>query len=121
MNKLCYYIVTLVIALSIGCNINRDHLSVSTMDSPSKLIFKADYPKEKTGKLEKYLDSVLHTNLPLNENLDLLINLDGADKFNLKASSGHLEIALNKAGSSDKNYLKVKRLTESICNLLTKN
>lgn len=121
MNKFAYLIVTTFIPLTFGCNGSAGHLSVSTMDSNSELIFKADYPEEKTGKLEKYLDSALHNDLPLDQNIDLFVNLNGTDKFNLKATSGHLEIVFNKKGNSQGSYLKIKHLTENISNTLTEN
>lgn len=121
MNKFAYLIVTTFIPLTFGCNGNAGHLSVSTMDSNSELIFKADYPEEKTGKLEKYLDSALHNDLPLDQNIDLSVNYNGSGKFNLKATKGHLEILFNKKGSSLNSYLKIKALTEGISNKLSEN
>lgn len=121
MNKLIYLIATIFIPLSFGCNGSAGRLSVSTMDSNSELVFKTDYPEEKTAKLEKYLDSTLHNDLPLDQNIDLFVNLDGSEKFNLKATKGHLEILFNKKGSSLGSYLKIKRLTENISNKLIEN
>jgi len=121
MNKLTYLIALTFILLSFGCNFKGHNLSLSTSDTNKEFRYKADYPAEKTGKLEKYLDHELNNDLPLDQNIDLSVNYNGSEKFNLRATKGHLEILFNKKGSSLRSYLKIKALTEGISNKLSEN
>lgn len=114
MKNIFYSIAILVVALSVGCRNGEGHLSVSTIDNQSDFKFEANYAESKTDKLEKYLDSALNNELPLDQHIDLLVNLNGSDKFNLKAKKGWLEINFDKKNSSLAGYIKVKKLTEGI-------
>ena len=114
MKNIIYSIAILVIILANGCRNSGGHLSVSTMDNNTDFKFEAKYAEDKTGKLEKYLDSALNNELPLDQNIDLFVNLNGSDKFNLKAKKGWLVIDFDKRNSSLAGYMKVKKLTEGI-------
>ncbi|WP_145857138.1 hypothetical protein [Pedobacter suwonensis] len=118
MKNIFYSIAILVVALSFGCHNGEGHLSVSTIDNQSDFKFEANYAENKTDKLEKYLDSALNNELPLDQHIDLLVNLNGSDKFNLKAKEGWLEINFDKRNSTAAGYTKVKKLTEGIKNKL---
>ncbi len=119
MKNIFYSIAILVAALGFGCRNGESHLSVSTIDNQSDFKFEANYAESKTGKLEKYLDSALNNELPLDQHIDLFVNLNGSDKFNLKAKKGWLEINFDKRNSSLAGYMKVKKLTEGIKKKLT--
>jgi len=119
MKKIFYSIAILVTALGYGCHNSGGHLSLSTLDNTTNFKFEAEYDENKTGKLEKYLDSALNNELPLDQNIDLLVNVNGSDKFNLKAKNGWLVIDFDKRNSSMAGYMKVKKLTEGIKRKLT--
>lgn len=114
MKNILHSIAILFTALSFGCHSSGGNLSISTQDTNTSYKFEANYAHGKTGKLEKYLDSALNNELPLDQNIDLFVNLNGGDKFNLKAKKGWLEINFDKRNSSLAGYLKVKKLTEGI-------
>jgi len=118
MKNIIYSIAILVTALSVGCHGGGGYLSISTQDTNSSFKFEAKYADGKTAKLEKYLDSALNNELPLDQNIDLFVNLNGSDKFNLKAKKGWLEINFDKRNSTAAGYMKVKKLTEGIKNKL---
>ncbi|MFD2583401.1 hypothetical protein ACFSR6_12965 [Pedobacter vanadiisoli] len=114
MKNIFYSIAILVATLSFGCHSSGGYLSISTQDTNSSFKFEANYADGKTAKLEKYLDSALNNELPLDQHIDLFVNLNGSDKFNLKAKKGWLEISFDKRNSSLAGYMKVKKLTEGI-------
>jgi hypothetical protein len=114
MKNIIYSIAILLSTLGYGCHNSGGSLSVSTMDNNTDFKFEAKYAEDKTGKLEKYLDSALNNELPLDQNIDLFVNLNGSDKFNLKAKKGWLIIDFDKRNSSLAGYMKVKKLTEGI-------
>jgi hypothetical protein len=100
--------------MSYGCHIGDDNISISTVDQATDFHFEAKYPGNRTGKLEKYLDSALKNDLPLDQNIDLLVNIGSSEQFNLKAKTGWIDITFNKKNSSLAGYIKVKQLTEGI-------
>ena len=118
MKNIFYSIVILVTALSFGCHGGGGYLSISTQDTNSSFKFEAKYAENKTAKLQKYLDSAFNNELPLDQHIDLFVNLNGSDKFNLKAKKGWLEINFDKRNSYLAGYMKVKKLTEGIKNKL---
>lgn len=114
MKIILYLIAVLFATLGYGCHSSGGYLSISTQDTNTSFTFEANYAGDKTGKLEKYLNSALNNELPLDQNIDLFVNLNGSDKFNLKAKKGWLEINFDKRNSSLAGYLKVKKLSEGI-------
>ncbi|WP_293306129.1 hypothetical protein [Pedobacter sp. UBA5917] len=114
MKNILYSIAILFATLNFGCHSDGGHLSIKTKDTGTLFKFEANYAGSKTGKLEKYLDSALNNELPLDQDIDLFVNLNGGDKFNLKAKKGWLEINFDKRNSSLAGYVKVKKLTDGI-------
>ncbi|MGN7989260.1 hypothetical protein ACTJKC_18075 [Pedobacter sp. 22226] len=114
MKNIFYSIAILFTVLSCGCHGGGGYLSISTQDTNNSFSFEARYAEGKTAKLEQYLDSALNNELPLDQNIDLFVNLNASDKFNLKAKKGWLEIGFDKRNSSLAGYMKVKKLTEGI-------
>lgn len=120
MKRIIMSIAILLIFLSFSCNNNGEgNLSIKTTDTSSAFKFEAKYPPSATIKLQKYVDSVLKNNLPLNGDIDLFVNLSGSDKFNFKAKKGWLEITFEKKNTSSNSYMKVKNLSEGIAKKLT--
>ena len=109
-----HLIAILFTALSFGCRNSGGHLSLSTTDNDTNFKFEAKYAESKTARLEKYLDSALDNELPLDQHIDLFVNLNGSDKFNLKAEKGWLVINFDKRNNSLSGYMKVKKLADGI-------
>jgi len=109
-----HLIAILFTALSFGCRNSGGHLSLSTTDNDTNFKFEAKYAESKTARLEKYLDSTLDNELPLDQHIDLFVNLNGSDKFNLKAQKGWLVINFDKRNNSLSGYMKVKKLADGI-------
>jgi hypothetical protein len=109
-----YLIAILFAASSFGCRSSGGHLSLSTTDNDTNFKFEAKYAESKTARLEKYLDSALDNELPLDQNIDLFVNLNGSDKFNLKAQKGWLVINFDKRSNSLSGYMKVKKIADGI-------
>lgn len=119
--KILLYITSILLAsFSFGCKTKGGNLSLKTVDTNTAFKFTAKFDEAKTRQLNEYLDSALNNKLPLEQNIDLLVNLNGEDIFNLKANSGWLEINLDKRNTSMAGYMKVKKLTEGIQEIMTK-
>ncbi|MGM9474888.1 hypothetical protein ACS5PU_00610 [Pedobacter sp. GSP4] len=114
-----YTLAILLAALSFGCRNSGGQLSISVKDTDVAYTFETKYAAGKTAKLEKYLDSALNNELPLDQHIDLFVNLNGSDKFNLKAKEGWMEINFDKRNSSLAGYMQVKKLAEGIKEKLT--
>ena len=119
MKNIIYSIAILFTALGYGCHNSGGYLSINATDNDTSFKFEAKYAEDKTSKLEKFLDSALNNELPLDQNIDLFVNLNGSDKFNLKAKRGWLVIDFDKRNSTMAGYMKVKKLTEGIRQKLT--
>jgi len=119
MKHKLYLTAILFTALTFGCRNSGGRLSISTTDNDTNFKFEAKYAESKTDKLEKYLDSALDNELPLDQHIDLFVNLNGSDKFNLKAQKGWLVINFDKRNSSLAGYMKVKKIAEGIKEKLT--
>ncbi|TCC96882.1 hypothetical protein EZ449_22080 [Pedobacter frigidisoli] len=114
MKTIIYGIAILFASLGYSCQNRSGNLSLNTTDTNSAFRFEANYAEDKTAKLKKYLDSALNNELSLDQDIDLLVNLNGKDKFNLKAKQGWLQIDFDKQNSSLNGYVKLKKLTEGI-------
>ncbi|RZK18466.1 MAG: hypothetical protein EOO86_10115 [Pedobacter sp.] len=114
MKKIIYAIMISLASFGYSCKNGHNNLSLNTIDTNTDFKFIAKYDEDKTGKLEKYLDSALNNQFPLDENIDLFVNLSGKDKFNLKAKKGILEIDFDKRNSSLESYIKVKKMAKGI-------
>ena len=119
MKKLIYSLTICLAVLGAGCHNGRGHLSINTTDSNTEFKFEAKYDEHKTRRLENYLDSALKNELPLDQDIDIFVNLNGSDKFNLKAKKGWLQINFDKRKNSLNGYMKVKQLAKGIGAKLT--
>ena len=109
----------MLLSISFGCHTNNSNLSIKVKDSGTIYSFEARYPESKTGMLETYIDQELNNELPLDQHIDLIVNLANGEKFNLKASKGILKIEFDKKNSSVRGYIEVKKLAEGIKNRLS--
>jgi len=114
MKTLFYSIITMIVLVGSACKSSKGNLSLRTTDTTNEFKFVAEYDTEKTPELKNYLDSALNNSYPLDKDIDLYVNLNGKDKFNLKTKEGFLEIDFDKRNSSPAGYIKVKKLTEGI-------
>lgn len=109
------YIIALAFSLASGCTNKSDqNQSISIRDTKDEYTFEAIYPKNKTEKLEKYLDSTLNNQFHLNKHLETEIDLGNHEHFALTTSTGILKIKFLKIGTTLNGYLKVKKLAEGI-------
>ena len=119
--KILLYITSILLAsFSFGCKPKDGNLFLKTVDTNTSFKFTAKFDESRTGQLKEYLDSALNNKLPLKQNIDLFVDLNGADKYNLKANSGWLEVNFDKRNTSMAGYMKVKKLTEGIQEIMTR-
>ncbi|MFC3561985.1 hypothetical protein [Pedobacter jamesrossensis] len=117
MKNIIYATLLLAAMLAFGCY-NNANLNISVNDTDSEYTYTAVYPISKTDKLEAYLDRELNNELPLDEHIDTFVTLVNEEKFNLKASKGTLSIKFDKKNSSIAGYVKIKKLTDGISEIL---
>lgn len=114
MKNLIYGMAMLFSAVAGGCHNSQGNIALSTVDTQTNFKYKAQFDEDKTTKVQQYLDSALNNELPITQNIDLFVNLNGKDKFNLKTKKGWLEISFDKRNSSANGYAKLRQVTEGI-------
>jgi len=119
MKKIIYAILLLTITLSFGCNTNESNLSIRVKDTENAFTYDAVYPVSKTEKLKDYIAQQLNNDLPMDQNIDTAINWVDGEKFSFKASKGVLSIQFDKRNSSVTGYVKIKKFTDGISDVLS--
>jgi len=119
MKKIIYAILLLTTPLSFGCKTNESNVSIRVKDTETAFTYDAVYPLSKTEKLEDYVAQQLNNELPMDQNVDTSINWVNGEKFGLKTSKGVLSIQFDKRNSSVTGYVKIKKFTDGISEILS--
>ncbi|WP_428656434.1 hypothetical protein [Runella sp.] len=101
--------------------LNGDNLSISVSESDDMYKISADYPEEKTRKMQRFLDDHLEPSGMsfVNAQLDGDIAPDNGMHFYIKASPGTLRIKFDKRKNSAASYRRMKKMGEELKGLLT--
>lgn len=102
------------IALS-ACNFNRstDNISLSTEDSQNKLSFTANYPEDKTGAIQGYIESYFKEDRIFKSVADAKkvdIKLQDGTQFYLNYEPGFISISFNRNKNSFSSYQRMKKM-----------
>lgn len=100
--------------------LNGDNLSISVSDSEEWYKISADYPEDKTRKMQRFLDDHLDPSGMsfVNAQIDADIAPDNGMYFYIKSSPGTLRIKLDKRKNSAASLRKMKKLGEDLKDLL---
>ena len=119
MKKIIYAIMFLTIALSGGCKTNDSKLNIRVKDTGTAFIYDAVYPVSKTDKLEGYIAKQIGNDLPVDQKVDATVTLLSGELFKIKATEGVLSIQFDKRNSSVTNFIKIKKFTDGISEILS--
>lgn len=97
------------------------NISVSVRESGHTYRLYASYNRNKTRKLQQYLDMKLHSNVFTNARLKGNISLEDHTNFYVSSNPGRLEIKLDRSDNSTESYYRIKALGEGIKRKLTEN
>lgn len=121
MKKIAYAIMLLTIMLSFGCKTNDSNLNIRVKDTESTFVYDAVYPVSKTDKLKGYVSKQIKNELPIDQKVDATVNLLSGELFKIKATEGVLSIQFDKRNSSVMNFIKIKKFTDGISEVLSEH
>lgn len=100
--------------------INGDNISISVSESEDWYKLTADYPEEKTRKVQRCLDEYLEPSGMsfVNARIDGDIKLDNKTYFYINTSPGTLKIKLDKRKNTTASYRRMKKLSEGLKEVL---
>ena len=98
-----------------------NNVSISIHESEDRYKLYASYQKNKTRKIQRYLDAELNSHLFSRARINATVTLDDQTNFYIKANPGILLIKLNKSDNSPESYHRIKLLGEGIKRELAEN
>jgi hypothetical protein len=122
--KTAAFLMTFCLVIVMAClpyavkKINGNDITVSESEDQYKI--SADYPEEKSGKVQRCLDEYLEPSGMsfVNARIDGDIALDNKANFYINTSPGTLKIKLDKQKNSTASYRRMKKLGEALKVLL---
>ncbi|MEI7584942.1 hypothetical protein [Runella sp.] len=122
--KTAAFLMTFCLVIVMAClpyavkKINGNDITVSESEDQYKI--SADYPEEKSGKVQRCLDEYLEPSGMsfVNARIDGDIALDNKANFYINTSLGTLKIKLDKQKNSTASYRRMKKLGEALKVLL---
>ncbi len=119
-NKLILaFSLIIVIALS-SCHY-RHNTNISIHEQRDSYEFYASYSKNKTVKVQRYLDERLRSSESYSSevgNYDLTEVLNDDTKFYIRSAPGRLKIKLDKRENTEESYKRVKHICEGLKDVL---
>lgn len=103
--------------------LNGDNIKISRTETQEGFTFTASFNKVKSPKVQAYIDEYLKPmgNFSMkNVEIDATITLDDKSNFYLKTTPGELKIKVEKEETSASNYFKLKRMCESLSDVIAK-
>lgn len=119
MKKNIYAIMLLTIMLGFGCKTNNSNLNIRVKDTDTTFIYDAVYPVSKTERLKNYIAKQLRDDLPVDQKVDATVNLPGGELVKIKATEGAIRINFDKRNSSAESFIKIKKFTDGISEILS--
>ena len=122
--KTAAFLMTFCLVIVMAClpyavkKINGNDITVSESEDQYKI--SADYPEEKSGKVQRCLDEYLEPSGMsfVNARIDGDIALDNKANLYINTSLGTLKIKLDKQKNSTASYRRMKKLGEALKVLL---
>ncbi|KQR72312.1 hypothetical protein ASF92_03205 [Pedobacter sp. Leaf176] len=119
MKKITYAIMLLTITLGFGCKTNNSNLSIHVKDTETAFIYDAVYPVSKTGRLKNYIVKQLRNDLPVDQKVDTTVKLPDGERVKIKATEGALSIYFDKQHNSAEGFIKIKKFTDGVSEVLS--
>jgi uncharacterized membrane protein YhiD involved in acid resistance len=124
--KTAAFLMTFCLVIVMAClpylvkKINRDDISITVSESEDWYKINADYPEEKTRKVQECMDAYLEPSGMsfVNARIDGDIDLNKKANFYINTSPGTLKIKLDKQKNSIASYRKMKKLGQELKGIL---
>jgi len=95
-------------------------ISVQVRETDNIYQVYASYNRDRTGRIERYIDAQLHTNhLFRNSRVNATITLDDKTSVYVRTAPGKVLIKLDKSMNDAVSYLRIKELGEGLKQQLT--
>lgn len=98
-----------------------NNISIHVKESGNTYRLYALYSRNKTRRLQHYLDAQLSSTMFTNSRIKGNVSLDDHTNFYILANPGVLVIKLNKRENSEESYYRIKALGEGIKRQLAEN
>lgn len=101
---------------------NEDNIRISVSESDDRYKISADYPKNKTRRIQKYLDECLQPSGMsfVNARIDGDISPGNGMHFYIDTAPGSLTIRFDRRKNSATAYRKMKQMGEGLGEIVTK-
>jgi hypothetical protein len=101
---------------------NGDNISISVSESDDRYKISADYPKNKTRRIQQYLDDCLQPSGMsfVNARIDGDISPGNGMHFYIDTAPGSLTIRFDRRKNSATAYRKMKQMGEGLGEIVTK-
>lgn len=124
--KTAAFLMTFCLVIVMAClpyltkKINGDDISITVSESEDLYRITADYPEEKTHKVQRCMDEYLEPSGMsfVNARIDGDITLDNKANFYINTAPGTLKIKLDKQKNSTASYRRMKKLGEELKDIL---
>ncbi|MFN8347340.1 MAG: hypothetical protein U0X91_20215 [Spirosomataceae bacterium] len=127
--KTAAFLMTFCLVAAMAClpylfkKINGNDISITVNESDDRFNISADFPEDKTRKVQRCLDKGLEPEGMsfVNARIDGDISPGNGMLFYIKISPGHLHIKMDKRKNSAATYRKMKELGEDLKEVLAQN
>jgi hypothetical protein len=117
------FLIFSYVAHKVRVNFGDDNnISIRVKETEDIYQLNANYRRNQTARLHRYMDARLHTNhLFKNSRMDATVTLDDKTSFYVRSSPGRLLIKLDKNVNDEASYIRIKELAEDIKQTLADN
>jgi hypothetical protein len=96
-------------------HLGNGDISLQIKESENRYQIYANYNRDRTAQVRRYLDTRLHTHdLFRNSTIDADVVLEDNTKFYVKNTPGKLVIKFNRDDNSEESFREMKRLAEGL-------
>jgi hypothetical protein len=114
-------IVTSLALSACGFSHRGGNISITTQDNPDNLNFKANYPEDKTGATQSYMETFLKEDRIFRSASDakkVEIKLKNGMQFYLSYEPGFISIDFDRHKNSYTSYIQLKKMISGFGNAL---
>ncbi|GAB4043639.1 hypothetical protein [Spirosoma jeollabukense] len=105
--------VLLLISALLACS-DGNNRKISVTDSPNTYEFLAKFEKEKTKRVQDFINTQVAPSSFSGDHVDITTTLDDKTRFKLEERAGRIRIELDKEANSDASYQRIKTMCEGI-------
>lgn len=103
----------LLISMLLSCSDGKNR-KISVTDSANTYEFLAKFEKEKTKRVQDFINTQVAPSSFSGDHVNITTTLDDKTKFKLEERAGRVRIELDKEANSDASYHRIKTMCEGI-------